>query len=175
VGHRLILWDNYPVNDEHPTLNLGPVTGRDPDLCEVVDGYMSNSQCPQNEINRLPMLTCADFAYNSWGYDPSRSIEQAIEHLGENDEQREALAALAQEYPGNLLFNIWYDYNPVRARFSRLEEFADGGARAAAHVRRVERLLDQFRLAFPGAYLDARKTLEADVEWMNARRGQPLR
>jgi len=29
---RLVLWDNYPVNDDHPTMHLGPVVGRDPDL-----------------------------------------------------------------------------------------------------------------------------------------------
>ena len=37
-GHRMFLWDNYPVNDNNPTMHLGPVIDRDPDLCEVVDG-----------------------------------------------------------------------------------------------------------------------------------------
>ena len=27
VKHRMFLWDNYPVNDSHPTLHLGPVVG----------------------------------------------------------------------------------------------------------------------------------------------------
>ena len=64
AGHRLVIWDNYPVNDRTGALHLGPVTGRDPDLGEVAYGYMSNPLSPQNEINRVPLLTCADYAYN---------------------------------------------------------------------------------------------------------------
>ncbi len=55
VNHRLFLWDNYPVNDGSPTLHLGPVSGRDPDLPSVIDGYPSNPLASQNEINRLPL------------------------------------------------------------------------------------------------------------------------
>jgi len=62
VKRRLVLWDNYPVNDNSPTLHLGPVTGRDADLCEVIDGYMSNPMCTQNQANRIPLLTCADIS-----------------------------------------------------------------------------------------------------------------
>ena len=32
----------------------------------------------QNEINRIPLATCADYAYNPRAYDPSRSVGQAI-------------------------------------------------------------------------------------------------
>jgi len=95
VKHRLFLWDNYPVNDSAPTMHLGPVVGRDPDLCEVIDGYMSNPLSPQNRINRLPLLTCADYAYNPKMYDPDRSIGQSIVHLAETDAQRNALKDLA--------------------------------------------------------------------------------
>ena len=70
-GHRLFLWDNYPVNDNQPAMHLGPVVDRDSDLCEVIDGYMSNPMCRQNQINRLPLATCADYAYNPRGYDPA--------------------------------------------------------------------------------------------------------
>ena len=73
-GHRLFLWDNYPVNDAQPTIHLGPVIDRDPDLCAVVDGYMSNPLCQQNEINRIPLLTCLDYAWNPDAYDPLRSV-----------------------------------------------------------------------------------------------------
>jgi len=54
AGHRLILWDNYPVNDRKPTLHLGPITGRATELPGLVDGYMGNPLCPQNDINRIP-------------------------------------------------------------------------------------------------------------------------
>ena len=54
VKHRLFLWDNYPVNDGQQTMHLGPVTARDADLCEVIDGYISNPMASQNEMNRIP-------------------------------------------------------------------------------------------------------------------------
>jgi hypothetical protein len=60
--HRVFIWDNYPVNDQNPTLHLGPLMGRDPRLARVVDGYVSNPLSSQNEANRIPMLTIADYA-----------------------------------------------------------------------------------------------------------------
>jgi hypothetical protein len=170
IGRRLILWDNYPVNDSYATMNLGPVTGRDPDLCDVVDGYMSNSLCPQNEVNRLPMLTCADYAYNPWGYDPGRSIGQSIAHLAGTDDQKRALAALVEAYPGNLWFKTWYSYNPVRAAFLRLDSLADGGTRSGEYLRAMETLALRLGNAFPHQFRDGGKTLTDDIAWMRERR-----
>ena len=103
-GHRLFLWDNYPVNDNQPTMHLGPVMDRDPDLCEVIDGYMSNPMCKQNEINRIPLATCADYAWNPADYDPVRSIGQAILHLADTPGRCEALRDLVEAYPGMLVY-----------------------------------------------------------------------
>ncbi len=44
--HRLFIWDNYPCNDQQPTLHLGPLTGRDPELSKVAEGYISNPLSP---------------------------------------------------------------------------------------------------------------------------------
>jgi hyaluronoglucosaminidase len=81
IKHKIILWDNYPVNDNHPAIHLGPLTGRDKDLCEVVDGYMSNSMGSQSDINSIPVLTALDYAYNPGEYDPYRSAGQVIAHM----------------------------------------------------------------------------------------------
>ena len=35
IGRRMVIWDNYPCNDDAPTMHLGPLIGRDPDLAEV--------------------------------------------------------------------------------------------------------------------------------------------
>jgi hypothetical protein len=175
IGRRLILWDNYPVNDSHPTMNLGPVSGRDSDLCTVVDGYMSNSLCPQNEINRIPMLTCADYAYNPWDYDAGRSIGQSIAHLGKTDRQREALAALVKAYPGNLWFGTWYSYNPVRAGFLRADSLPDGGVQSGACISATEGLMLRLVDAFPDQFLDARRTVDNDINWMNEFRAKKHR
>ncbi|MEO6829408.1 MAG: beta-N-acetylglucosaminidase domain-containing protein, partial [Acidobacteriaceae bacterium] len=76
--HRILVWDNYPVNDQQPALHLGPLTGRSSDLNQVVDGYISNSMAYENEANRIPMLTIADYLWNPKKYEPGRSIGQAI-------------------------------------------------------------------------------------------------
>lgn len=166
VKHRLILWDNYPVNDNQPTMHLGPVIGRDPDLCEVIDGYMSNPLCTQNQINRLPLLTCADYAYNPWAYDPARSIGQAILHLAETDEQRQVLKDLVEAYPGMLLYQGGTGLNPVREQFKRLISAPHSRFVVDALLGHLEGLAARFERAFPRQFGPAKKTLGDDLAWV---------
>jgi len=166
VRHRLFLWDNYPVNDAHPTLHLGPLTGRDPDLGTVVDGYMANPMCPQNEINRIPLLTIADYTYNPVDYDPGRSIGQAIVHLAETAEQRRVLRDLVEMYPGMLLAGKGTSWNPVRECFGRLMAMPHSGYVAGLYVRHAEDVLARLTKAFPDRFADARETLASDVRYM---------
>lgn len=168
VGHRLFIWDNYPVNDAHPTMHLGPVVMRDPDLCAVADGYMSNSMCPQNEANRIPLSTCADYAYNPWAYDPARSIGQAIIHLAQTDEQRAALRDLVEAYPGNLLYRQGTAYNPVRARLEAIAEIPHSAFMADLYLSHLEGLAARMNRAFPTRFRDALATLEADMRWVRS-------
>ena len=130
VRHRVILWDNYPVNDGHPTMHLGPVTDRDPDLGEVLDGYMSNPLRQQNEINRLPLATCADYAFNPRAYEPLRSIGQAILLQADTSPQREALRELVETYPGMLLIPAAPMQNRLQPR--PLADGSDSGPAASA-------------------------------------------
>jgi hypothetical protein len=166
VGHRLILWDNYPVNDHWPTMHLGPVTGRDADLCEVIDGYMSNPLSPQNEINRIPMLTCADYAYNPGSYDPMRSIGQAIVHLARTRSQQEVLKEVVEAYPGMLLYNKGTGFNPVREKAVELAKQPDGKSRQETYVAGVAQLLENFNLAFPDQFRDCARTIADDLAWL---------
>lgn len=166
VAHHLVLWDNYPVNDNNPTMHLGPVTGRDADLCEVIDGYMSNPLCPQNEINRVPMLTCADYAYNPRSYDPARSIGQSIVHLARTKEQQKVLKDVVEAYPGMLRYNKGTGFNPVRERALALAKHLDGRSLLKRYVTSAEQLLKRFRSAFPAQFRDCAKTLADDVAWL---------
>ncbi len=164
--HRLILWDNYPVNDSAPTLHLGPVLGRDADLCAVVDGYMSNPHCPQNEINRIPLLTCADYAWNPGAYDPARSIGQAILHLEESPEARAVLRDLVEAYPGMLVAGSGRtNFNFVREQYNRLASTPHSRFAVEAYVLHLRSLSDRARQVFPDRYRAARKTLDDDVAW----------
>ena len=81
---------------------------------------MSNPLCPQNEANRIPLLTCADYAFNPAAYDPERSIGQAILHLADTPEQRQVLKDLVEAYPGMLVAKQGTGYNSVRHQYTVL-------------------------------------------------------
>jgi len=166
VGHRLFIWDNYPVNDGAPTLHLGPLMKRDPDLCEVAEGYMSNPMYTQNEANRIPLLTVADYAYNPWAYDPARSIGQAILHQSRTRSQATVLRDLVELYPGMVLFDEGTGYNPAVDRFEELIDAPHSRHLADMYLRHVTDLALRMRRAFPGHFADTLATLEANLESM---------
>jgi hypothetical protein len=167
VRHRIVIWDNYPVNDRTGALHLGPLTGRDPDLDEVAYGYMSNPHCPQNEINRIPLLTCADYAYNPRAYDPARSVGQAIVHLADTPAQRQVLKDLVELSPGNLIDgSTRTSYNSIVEKMNALMKGPDAEARAAGFIARVEDVAARLAGEFPGRYAETRKTLAADLDRM---------
>jgi hyaluronoglucosaminidase len=79
IPHRVVLWDNYPVNDlgmSHE-LHLGPLKGRDPRLPEAVSGYLNNPLL-QESLSFIPLATCFDYAYAPARYDPEKSWSRVI-------------------------------------------------------------------------------------------------
>jgi hypothetical protein len=170
VKHRIIIWDNYPVNDRTGALHLGPVTGRDPNLDEVAYGYMSNPHCPQNEINRIPLLTCADYAYNPRAYDPGRSIGQAIVHLAESQAQRQALRNLVELYPGNLISgSMRTSYNCVLEKFNALLKEPNPEDRAGRFLARLEDTALRLDREFPASYAGTKETIAAHIAQLKGR------
>lgn len=169
VQHRLFLWDNYPVNDLNPTLHLGPVSGRAANLHQVIDGYMGNPMSPQNEIDRLPRATCADYAYNPWAYDPARSIGQAILLLAQTGPQREVLKELVELYPGFIVTGGGTGFNPVRNALSS----ADMTMRQAL-IERLNAVINGLDASFPDEFRDARTTVANDLAWAEAAGGLRL-
>ena len=167
VGRKIILWDNYPVNDRHPTLHLGPVTGRDTELSRLLDGYMGNPLCPQNDLNRVPLLTEADYSYNPEAYDPLRSIGQSIMRLASTPAQRQALKHLVELYPGPLLYgDSRTGFNPVLERFRLLSAKPETRRLAEEFVGRVERVERELAEAFPGQFAAARETVRGHLAEM---------
>ncbi|MCF0234325.1 MAG: beta-N-acetylglucosaminidase domain-containing protein, partial [Thermoguttaceae bacterium] len=61
---RIFIWENFGTNDAAPALFLGPLTGRDPELSQIAEGFMCNPMHTQNQGNRLTLATCADYAWN---------------------------------------------------------------------------------------------------------------
>lgn len=166
VKHALFLWDNYPVNDGSPTLHLGALNGRAADLCEVIDGYLCNAMCSQNQMSRLPVATCADYAYSPSHYNPARSICLSIQRLGRTHPQQQALKDLVQAYPGFIVVGGGTGTNPVRATYGVL--VAGGNSRAAAenHINRMEDILARLEKQFPAQFMATKKTILGDIKWM---------
>lgn len=170
AGHRLFLWDNYPVNDDQPAMHLGPVVGREPDLCEVIEGYMSNPHSRQNEINRIPLATCADYAWNPRAYDPARSIGQAILHLADTAPQRELLRDLVEAYPGMLVYGRpATDLNCVREQYERIAGAAHSRQAALAFIAHVQHLARRLQQLFPDQYSAEKKTIHDDLQFLTRR------
>jgi hypothetical protein len=164
VGHRIVIWDNYPVNDRSGALHLGPVVGRDPDLDEVAYGYMSNPHAPQNEINRIPLLTCADYAWNPRAYDPARSIGQAIVQLAGTPGQRAALKDLVELYPGDLISgSTMTGYNCVLEKAAALITKPGGPRLAKRFLSRVEDVAARLDREFPDRYAETKRTLASHI------------
>lgn len=82
LERRLILWDNYPVNDLSMSkdLHLDPLIGRDARLAEAAYGYLNNPLL-QEALSFLPLATCFDYATNPSGYDPEKSWRRAVAEL----------------------------------------------------------------------------------------------
>ncbi|MGH7821545.1 MAG: beta-N-acetylglucosaminidase domain-containing protein, partial [Candidatus Binatia bacterium] len=97
---KLVIWDNFPVNDYNgnifsslglPTafkLNVGPYKGRRADLLEHVDGIVAN---PMNEAQatKIPLYTIAAYLEDPTAYDAANADALAeaawlrgIEELG---------------------------------------------------------------------------------------------
>ena len=79
INHRLLLWDNYPVNDlsMRDELHLGPLQGRDPKLPRSVYGYLSNPLL-QEHLSFIPLATCFDYAANPAHYRPESSWRKIV-------------------------------------------------------------------------------------------------
>ena len=79
VRHRLLLWDNYPVNDlsMRDELHLGPLQGRDPKLPRAVHGFLSNPLL-QEKLSFIPLATCFDYAAGPAHYHPESSWERIV-------------------------------------------------------------------------------------------------
>lgn len=164
IGHELILWDNYPVNDFNNSLHLGPLSGRDPKLAEVLYGLMGNPM-RDNEMNRMPLFTMAEFAYNPFAYNPSHSIVQAIKHICKNTQQQKILKELIDFYPGAITYRSKSTrLNTVRVEFERLIKINKEDA--ATHFTKLQKLLKDFNKKFPGKYEDTKNVIANDINWM---------
>lgn len=168
IGHRLIIWDNYPVNDGHQAMHLGPVVQREPGLAAYCEGYMANAMRTQSQFNRIPTYTVADYALDPVNYDPAASVGQAILHLSNTKEQAQTLAGAVDIYYGFLLSKAVHNcgFNTARAAFQNLLAQQHGYIAASGFVNKLKQVSKDLGAYFPGMYAAEIKTIDTDIRWM---------
>ncbi|WP_329372654.1 beta-N-acetylglucosaminidase domain-containing protein [Streptomyces sp. NBC_00669] len=84
-GHKILVWDNYPVNDYVTNrLLLAPYTGREPGVAGAVAGLTSNPMI-QPYASRIALFTMADYLWNAGAYDPQTSWNASLSELAGGD------------------------------------------------------------------------------------------
>jgi hypothetical protein len=127
---------------------------------------MGNPHCKENQINRIPLATCADYAYNPRAYDPARSIRQALLAVSETSEQRAVLRDLVEAYPGMLICasNNSTGFNSVQAQFDRLLASPNSRQVALGYIEHLQKLADRLKQEFPNGYQPERAVLDNDIK-----------
>lgn len=135
MGHRVLIWDNYPVNDftyvvaKRPELFLGPLVGRAPGIPAEVAGYLFNPMY-QARASEIALWTAAAYLRDPQHYQPQASWLRAIRAIG--GPAAPALLTFAQD-------NRSYYYDNIRppvfesavASFWRTQPHGDALAHSA--------------------------------------------
>ncbi len=82
TDHKPLYWDNYPVNDGSMfnEMHLSPIINRDKDLWKYSEGIISN--CMEYALcSQIPLITFADYLWDSENYDSEKSYEKAIRQV----------------------------------------------------------------------------------------------
>ncbi len=80
--HKPLYWDNYPVNDcsMYNEMHISPIINRDSDLYKYSEGIISNCM-EYAECSKIPLITFADYLWDSENYSPQNSWEGAISQV----------------------------------------------------------------------------------------------
>ncbi|KAB1161843.1 hypothetical protein F6X68_02535 [Micromonospora sp. AMSO12t] len=164
--HRLMIWDNYPVNDYSPNrLLLGPLVNRDAGMADDVLGISFNGLVQHQEASQIPLGTQADYAWNPGAYDAERSWTRTLEIIGgdayaqlrlfaENN-KASALDNTARPQFAALVNRLIADYSAGRAVDAQLDQLD-------RELRRLEELPTTLR-----AQLDNPLLLKQIEPWLD--------
>ncbi len=80
--HKPLYWDNYPVNDcsMYNEMHISPIINRDTDLWKYSEGIISNCM-EYSECSKIPLITFADYLWDSENYNSENSWENAIKQV----------------------------------------------------------------------------------------------
>lgn len=170
VKHRIILWDNYPVNDFYNTLYLGPLTGRDADLCRELYGMMSNPM-RDNRLNHLPLSTIADYMNAPASYDEQKALTKALKRFSPKAKDRKVLASLADIYSSNMAAGQGKtSYNAARDKFTAL--VSEDRQAAVKLAEELQFDYDYLLANYPDKFILSYDVMRKDLEWMSGKLGE---
>ena len=88
VHRKVVVWDNYPVNDyaggvvgDPISLYLGPVRGRGPDLAGKIEGLVANPMAAW-QADKIALATLAADLADPVHYDPETAWRRAVAEVG---------------------------------------------------------------------------------------------
>ncbi|MCK2217178.1 beta-N-acetylglucosaminidase domain-containing protein [Actinomadura sp. ATCC 31491] len=130
-GHRLALWDNFPVNDfDFSRVFLGPLVGRATDLAHVPLAGITANPMVEATASRLALTTVADYAWHLAAYDPARSHRAAVRLLPGAAELLPLVEACSSWPPGD-------DQSPALTALCASVLLGEGAARLRAELERL--------------------------------------
>ena len=183
VGRKLLLWENFPVNDGPMSgvLHIGPYPERDPTLVEASAGVLLNLM-PQAVSNRVGVACGARF----WR-DPSTDREATWREVVAGFDGLEPLAKASRSWVSDPAPNpelvAWADAAPDH---TRLRTFLEAGCRDGlgpelaeevgpwldAWDREAQAMLMCLDILERG-YRSGPRGMAAGILWTNARRQEP--
>jgi hyaluronoglucosaminidase len=156
-GDRLLLWDNFPVNDfDRGRAFLGPLVGRSAD----VEGSALHGAWTNPMVEFAPggfgIAAFADWAWNPAAYDPERAAQAALHLVAGTDAA--ALAPLVRT------LSSWPPSAPMDPELALAAEAALAGDDTAE----LRRILEE--LAALGALATEREPARSLRPWLEAAR-----
>ncbi|AFK06700.1 beta-N-acetylglucosaminidase [Mesotoga prima MesG1.Ag.4.2] len=85
---KILLWDNYPVNDASmvPELHVGPYEGRDPNIVNHAEGIVLNPMI-QPLASKIAIFSASEFLLDPYRYDSDLSWRRAISEIAPGCEE----------------------------------------------------------------------------------------
>lgn len=139
-GRKILIWDNYPVNDGglRRNLFLGPYTGRAPDLGEAAAGIFLNPMYLPN-ANYLPLYTAGRY-FRDPDYEPEAAYQAGLRFVA----GAAGAAALKPLADAQLSHPLYPDRGVAVLPLSRaIEEFWQAGGQGEARER-LRRLFESY-------------------------------
>ena len=103
-----LIWDNYPVNDEHDRhdLRIGPIRGRGAELAGRVRGFLVNAAL-EPEAGLIPLLTWGEFLADPRAYDAAAAWRRALLRVAGNERDAGAAAILGAAFDRSIIPQPW--------------------------------------------------------------------